>query len=199
LSILKFVCDKNGFLFVVLFVVMFKIESHLSKLAEHFSRRVHSETGCTYDGVAYDKHLDHVYEVYYRYSYLLDDSVKTFVECGIWLHDVMEDCRISYEELSIMFGVEVADLVYALTNELGKTRSDIVKRTYPKIRDHGDLAIFVKLCDRIANTEASLRDGNEKYRSLYFLEYFYFKQALKTDAWDIMWLHLDSLHTRLCE
>ena len=167
----------------------------LASKAEQFAKRVHAETGCTYDGEPFDKHLDSVHGVFLEFKPLLQEKwghsfnyeeVVDRIECAIWLHDVMEDCRVSYHELVREFGDGVAEIVFALTNEIARTRSEMAKLTYPKIRSLGAEAIFVKLCDRISNTRASVGhpDG---YHAMYQKEFPTFKSFLMNQEWKEMW------------
>ena len=97
-----------------------------------------------------------------------------------------------------LFNKEIAWIVYRVTNELGWTRKEKNFKTYPKIWPC-DKAIFVKLCDRIANTKYS-RNGvssNSDYHfKTYAKEYIIFRAALKKDGiYDEMWEYLDKLNT----
>jgi (p)ppGpp synthase/HD superfamily hydrolase len=69
----------------------------------------------------------------------------------VWLHDTIEDCRLTYNDILKISNKEVAELVYALTNEKGKNRAERANQKYYKgIRDV-EHATFIKLCDRLAN------------------------------------------------
>jgi (p)ppGpp synthase/HD superfamily hydrolase len=190
--------------------------------AESFAKRLHAETGCTYDGESFDKHLNRVHDIFSKYFRLLERHLNTShidlasilnsrnqpiaiigeeietllsdVECAVWLHDVIEDCRVSYSQLKHEFGEHVADIVYALTNELGKNRGETAERTYPKIRKQGPLAVFVKLCDRIANTEAAYLAAEDSYLEMYRKEYGAFRNFLYREGeWEEMWSYLDKV------
>ena len=78
-------------------------------------------------------------------------------------HDLCEDCRITYNDVKGHLGYEVADIIYALTNEKGKTRKERANdKYYEGIRNtHG--AVFVKLCDRIANVQYSKMTGSRMF------------------------------------
>jgi (p)ppGpp synthase/HD superfamily hydrolase len=70
-------------------------------------------------------------------------------------HDLIEDCRVSYNDVKQHLGQEAADIVYAVTNEKGKSRKERAgERYYLGIRNTPG-AVFVKLCDRIANVQYS--------------------------------------------
>jgi (p)ppGpp synthase/HD superfamily hydrolase len=74
---------------------------------------------------------------------------------AVWGHDLIEDCRVSYNDVEYQLGRAVADIVYAVTNEKGKNRKERAnEKYYMGIRETKG-AVFVKLCDRIANVQYS--------------------------------------------
>lgn len=77
-----------------------------------------------------------------------------------WLHDVLEDTDTTMETLVKEFGEEVANLVFAVTNEPGKNRKECWVNTAKKIRSH-PLGVHLKLADRIANVSASIRQRSD--------------------------------------
>jgi len=77
-----------------------------------------------------------------------------------WLHDVLEDTDTTMETLVKEFGEDVANLVFAVTNEPGKNRKERWVNTAKKIRSH-PLGIHLKLADRIANVSASIRQRSD--------------------------------------
>ena len=100
-----------------------------------------------YDGVfPYEKHTDDVVDILKRFGY----SGKFIV--GGYLHDVMEDNGLSYSKIKRHFGKEVAEMVYCVTDELGRDREEKKRKTLPKTASNPD-AIILKLADRIANLE----------------------------------------------
>jgi hypothetical protein len=72
-----------------------------------------------------------------------------------WGHDLIEDCRVSYNDVKNHLGQEAADIVYAVTNEKGKNRSERANDKYYEGIRNTPGAVFVKLCDRIANVQYS--------------------------------------------
>ena len=59
------------------------------------------------------------------------------------------------------FGHEVAELIYAVTSELGRNRAERNKKTYPKIQGNF-YATALKLADRIANVEYGMANGGKE-------------------------------------
>jgi len=137
-----------------------------------------------YDGVfPYEKHLDDVVEVLKRFS-----IVHPKYLCAGYLHDVIEDGAVSYNKIKRHFGEEVAEMVYCVTDELGRDRAEKKRKTLPKTASNPD-AIIIKLADRIANIEHGgkidmyAKEFNEFYMHLYT------PNQLASPMWD----HLKSL------
>lgn len=143
-----------------------------------------------YGDQPYVTHLAHVVKV-------LKDSKfgeeKTLL-WSAWLHDVVEDTDVGIEEISSRFGDEVADCVFRVSDEKGKNREERKLKTYKKIRGHRN-ATIVKLCDRIANVEASLPPKGRAHKlQMYQEEYPKFRSALyEAEICDDLWSKLDAL------
>jgi hypothetical protein len=99
----------------------------------------------------YEAHLQHVNRILRQTLLAKDPNLSA----ASWLHDVVEDTSVTLEEIKIKFGPEVADIVWRVTDEVGRTRKERKIKTYPKIKGHRG-ATIIKLCDRIANVEASI-------------------------------------------
>ena len=131
----------------------------------------------------YEKHLDDVVDILKRFGF----SGKYIV--GGYLHDTMEDDALSYNKIKRHFGVEVAEMVYCVTDELGRNRKEKKAKTLPKTASNPS-AIVIKLADRIANME----HGGKL--DMYVEEHQEFKNALfdntPNDA-KIMWNHIEEI------
>lgn len=156
--------------------------------ARNFAIKAHGDQ--TYsDGEPYSFHLAAVSCVARKYK------LSEIIQVAAWLHDVLEDTEVTRKQLEEQFGKLVADLVWAVTDEKGKNRAERAKKTWPKIRCAGRDAVALKLCDRIANVEASI---GTSYMKMYEKEYEAFKRALYEpyEGLDEMWNRLDNLfHT----
>lgn len=130
----------------------------------------------------YEKHLDDVVAVLKRFG--LDGK---YIIAG-WLHDSIEDGAISYNKILKYFGLEVAEIIYCVTDELGRNRKEKKDKTYPKLIANPD-AIIVKLADRIANVEHGGKID------MYQKEFDEFKAKLyQSDRLaEPMWKHLEIL------
>ena len=116
----------------------------------------HRKTNHYYDRyLPYEFHLNMVAQVARDYQHLVSHTVAEIVILAAYGHDLIEDTRVSYNDVREVLGVEVADIIYAVTNEKGKTRKERAnEKYYAGIRDT-PYAVFVKLCDRIANVQYS--------------------------------------------
>jgi (p)ppGpp synthase/HD superfamily hydrolase len=153
----------------------------MSKL-ENWCINQHRNTNHMYDTyLPYEFHLRMVYQIWLKYKHILDDTKDYYTgepwrgprqnqvtlqgACltACWGHDLIEDCRVSYNDVVSNLGLEAADIVYALTNEKGKSRNDRANdRYYEGIRNTPG-AVFVKLCDRIANVQYSSMTGSRMF------------------------------------
>jgi (p)ppGpp synthase/HD superfamily hydrolase len=142
----------------------------------------------TYDGHPYYYHLEQVVDVLKEFGFTEDK----FVIAG-YLHDVLEDTAISYNDIKTQFGEEIAEIVYAVTDELGRNRKERKAKTYPKIKANPD-ATIVKLADRIANTRNSIKN-KPSMAKMYAKELEGFRDALyvpNTEA-ESLWNELSDI------
>jgi len=134
----------------------------------------HKSTNHFYDTyLPYEFHLRMVNQVALDFKHLLDDTKDYFTgekyrgpcqdqvtlqtAClrATFGHDLIEDCRVSYNDVKNHLGQEAADIIYAVTNEKGKNRSERANDKYYEGIRNTPGAVFVKLCDRIANVQYS--------------------------------------------
>ena len=159
-----------------------KYTEKIYKEARMVAVKAHSNQ--SYDEIfPYEKHLDDVVDVLKRYGF----SGK-YIVAG-YLHNSIEDDGISYNDIKKHFGVEVAEMVYCVTDELGRNRKEKKEKTLPKTASNPD-AIILKLADRIANIE----HGGKV--DMYSKEYQEFKGSLYLNTpsdGKAMWAHLDTL------
>lgn len=155
----------------------------LQETAKNFAINCHQTTNHFYDGLPYEFHLNMVVETAKKFIHLIPESDREFVLASCWVHDTIEDTRVTYNDVKELLGEEIAEIAYALTNEKGKTRKERANiKYYSGIRDT-KYAAFVKICDRIANSEYSYDQQStmfNKYKSE-FDEFEY-------------WLYCDEYH-----
>jgi guanosine-3',5'-bis(diphosphate) 3'-pyrophosphohydrolase len=140
---------------------------------EHKAKEYALEThaGQLYGSHPYSFHLEAVVAIAKKLN--LSDEIIA----GCWLHDTMEDCEVSFHDIKSRFGDSIAEIVYCVTDELGRNRKERKQKTYPKIAGNED-AICVKLCDRIANLNQTIVDKNSRLLSVYLSEEEEFKAKL---------------------
>lgn len=124
----------------------------------------HKNTNHMYaEYLPYEYHLRMVVGVFERFKHLVEEIKREDVKMACFGHDLIEDARISYSDLKKELGHYVADLVYALTNEKGKTRKERANDKYYEGIRSEKYGIFVKMCDRIANVEYSKMSGSRMF------------------------------------
>ena len=115
-------------------------------------------------------HINQTYDIYpYIYHIKMTEEVARELEfeeniiLACILHDSTEDDSLSYNDIKKAFNEEVAEIVYCVTDELGRNRKERKERTYPKIKANWK-ATAVKICDRIANIRHSKQYSSEKFK-----------------------------------
>ena len=127
---------------------------------------LHQSVNQTYgDNLPYGFHLDMVAEGIRDYGHLVCASEADVVPLffGAYFHDSIEDARQSYHDITKRAqkfmnddqALMAAEIVFALTNDKGRTRAERAgERYFQGIRETA-YAPFVKLCDRLANVTYS--------------------------------------------
>lgn len=124
----------------------------------------HKSTNHMYDKyLPYEFHLRMVVQAFEEWNWMIEDeledgdipSVLDTVEMACWAHDLIEDTRTTYNDVVQVLGKDVADIVYAVTNEKGKNRAERANDKYYEGIRNTPYATFVKLCDRLANVQYS--------------------------------------------
>ena len=129
--------------------------------AERLARDAHGDDRNPHDGERYILHVERVVE----HLRLLGADATT--QAVAWLHDVVEDTPVTYEEIRHSFGTQIAEAVDCLTHRKGESRADYYARIGPN-----RLALTVKLSDGRDNQnparKATLSDATrERLRAKY--------------------------------
>ena len=162
------------------------------------AHQLHESVNQTYDKIhPYGFHLDMVAESVDRYGHEVCASETDLLPLffGAYFHDSMEDARQTYndvmrtaqefmdEEQALM----AVEIVYALTNDKGRTRAERAgERYYRGIRET-PYAPFVKLADRLANIHYSFTHTNEAnahMKTVYAGELPHFLEAINAQKED---------------
>lgn len=133
--------------------------------ARQYAIKKHHETNHFYGAnEPYSVHLKMVFDVAKQYEHLLTYPFKDDILAACWTHDVIEDCRQTFNDVKQATNENVAELTYAVTNEKGRNRKQRANgRYYAGIRLIPG-AVFIKLCDRIANAQYSKDDESHMLR-----------------------------------
>ncbi len=153
----------------------------------------------------YSFHLNIVAQQELRFKHLLSDTQHEIAHCACWGHDLIEDARCTYNDVkNRIIGVKskngkfeniaekVADVVYLCTDEKGKNRSEHHSDIYFNELSKSDIAVFVKLCDLIANITYSLLINSSMYGK-YKKEYPNVKEKLYRPKYKEMFDHIEKL------
>lgn len=154
-------------------------------------------------------------------KYNLSQEKETILYCACLLHDILEDSDTHYSDIVRMVGepneitIAIADIVYNVTDELGKNRQERHDKTFPKIKPD-ILSRITKLSDRNCNY---LHNFITKYKliGMYAKEHDHFVKELYKDPSDLptliigseyyalrrieleLWNKLFQLHTDVCK
>ena len=163
---------------------------------------LHASVNQTYDGdKPYGLHLDMVAATVYEYGYMVCDDESDLLPLlfGAYFHDSIEDARLTYNNVTTYArrwmderqALTAAEIVYALTNDKGRTRAERAgERYYQGIRET-PYAPFVKLADRRANITYSCKgqgEANAHMREVYKNELPHFLDAINAPSSDIRFL-----------
>lgn len=164
----------------------------LEEIARNFAVNCHQSTNHFYDGFPYEFHLNMVVENAKKFIHLIPEEDRETVIAGCWVHDTIEDTRVTYNDVKEVLGEEIAELTFALTNEKGRTRKERSnEKYYQGIRDTKHAA-FIKICDRIANVEYSKSENSSMYEK-YQTEFEQFEYWLYCDEYHEMFEYLYSV------
>ena len=160
-------------------------------LIKFYAVGCHQEVNHLYDKKPYVVHLECVVNIANRFIHLIPDCDRNDVLAACWCHDLIEDCRQSYNDVKGLTNKRVADLVFAVTTEKGKNRKQRANYRYYRGIRNTPYATFVKLCDRIANYEYSLKNKS-RMADTYQKEMSEFIEKLYTEQYTEMFDRLQT-------
>ena len=163
------------------------------------AHNLHNDVGQTYDDKhPYGYHLDMVANGVHRYGYAVCADERHIVPLffGAFYHDSIEDARLTYNDvvrtarrwMSDEQAIMAAEMVYALTNEKGRTRAERANDKYYHGIRTTPYAPFLKLSDRLANITYSCSHRGEScclMKEVYLSELPHFLQAIRSDNADL--------------
>lgn len=140
----------------------------------------------------YSFHLKGVLDVAERFIHLIPVEKREIVLGAGWLHDSEEDARLTYNDIKSFTNEEVANIVHAVTNNRGKDRKERADADYYNGILKTEYALFVKLCDRIANVSYSKTIRSSMFKK-YKNENSDFQKSLYDGRYTEMWNYLTNL------
>jgi len=167
-------------------------DSVIVRQAMEYAAECHNGTNHTYDGQPYTIHLKMTYDFGCKYAYLLNTEETDTALAACWTHDTIEDTRQTYNDVKKRLGVGIAEVVYALTNEKGRTREERANDKYYQGIRENEVATFVKLCDRLANTSYSAQHG-QRMIDVYRSELPHFSHKIYNERFKPMFEELEAL------
>jgi (p)ppGpp synthase/HD superfamily hydrolase len=154
-----------------------------------YGTQCHRQASHYYDAKPYEVHLQMVYDIANEFIYLVPENDRDNVLAACWVHDTIEDCRQTYNDVKAHTNETVAELAYAVTNEKGKTRKERANDKYFTGIRNTPNATFLKLCDRIANYEYS-KQNNSSATPMYEKEMENFIEQLYDEKYEEMFARL---------
>ena len=142
-----------------------------------FAIEAHASVNHTYDNKPYSIHLAMVVGFAKSYIDIIPEQCQEDVLSACWLHDTIEDCRLTYNDIISDFGEAVAEIIYAVTNDKGKNRKERAGNKYYDGIRRTPWATFVKLADRLANIKYS-SETNSRMLEVYKKEHSSFIDCL---------------------
>ena len=177
------------------------------------AHQLHEHVNQTYDKVhPYGFHLDMVADAVYKYGHEVcveeHDVLPLFF--AAYFHDSIEDARQTYNDVTKTArqwmdeeqAYTAAEIVYALTNDKGRTRAERAGEKYYKGIRETPYAPFVKLCDRLANITYSCAGddpNNVRMREVYKQEVPHFLASINPHSDDPRYLVPQPVVIKLAE
>ena len=120
----------------------------------------HRNINHKYDNILpYEFHLELTYEVALEFCYLLKDSIKDDCLLASRGHDLLEDTHCSYNDIKKVLGEKVADIIYAVSNEKGKTRKERAnEKYYEGTFFYTDKDILLTICNELEKEIGDIKE-----------------------------------------
>ena len=137
--------------------------------AYEFAAVAHRDQQRKYTGEPYIVHPAEVMEILSEYC----PSVTSAMLCAALLHDVVEDCGVTLENVRELFGEEVEDLVFWLTDpptvKGGPNRAERKRMTRERYSIAPAEAQTIKCADIISNT-STIMQHDPQFGAVYLRE-----------------------------
>lgn len=177
------------------------------------AHELHQHVNQTYGSeLPYGYHLDMVVNGIRDFGHLVcvseNDVLPLFF--GGYFHDSIEDARLTYNDvlrlarglLTEEQALMATEIVYALTNDKGRTRAERAGEKYYQGIRETPYAPFVKLCDRLANITyscAGVDESNNRMKEVYKEEVPHFLSSINPHSEDQRFLVPHEMVIKLAE
>lgn len=144
--------------------------------------------------IPYSFHLKMVENQYRKFHHLLNINERMLVLAACHGHDLIEDARMTYNDIINISCVEIAEIIYCCTESTGRNRKERHDEEFYKRLTSNELAIFVKTCDIIANVKFSLLENSRMFDK-YKKEFPFYKGIIMstTHRFNEMLVYLEKL------
>lgn len=144
----------------------------------------------------YSFHLKMVYKQALKFKYLLQPDIDNGnvdwneIVAACYGHDLIEDARITYNDIKERTNKQVAEMIFLCTEMRGRDRSERKNdQFYIELKTNPG-AVFVKLCDIIANVKFGYLENSKQFARAKE-EYPKIKQHLYCDQYADMFNYLE--------
>jgi len=125
----------------------------------------------------YYKHSEDVYLTLLKADFDQSDKHDLPVLVASWLHDCLEDTNTSYSDIKREFEEEIAEIVYCVTDEVGRNRKERHQKTFPKLITNTK-AVTLKVADRLSNVKFGIKNQSPQFM-MYKKEFTEFKECIE--------------------
>lgn len=130
---------------------------NIIKDAKEYAIKKHGETKKLYNGKPFFVHPEFVAKILFLMTE--DDNLI----CAGYLHDLIEDTDVTYEQLKEKFGEDIANLVNEVTEDEHKN--------FPNLKT--DRGLMLKCADQLANVSNAGENKDEEKKKRLFKKYSY--------------------------
>jgi (p)ppGpp synthase/HD superfamily hydrolase len=152
--------------------------------ARAFAMEAHKNQVRKYTGAPYFTHPERVAKAVQQYCSKEHTEQLPVIVAAAYLHDVVEDCDVSFDDIRNKFGQNVMELVAWLTNRskgMKLRRSDRKKIDRSVIKCAPKEAKIIKLLDRIDNLGEMSTNDPEK-QDVSFMELYAYESIDLAEA-----------------
>ncbi len=111
----------------------------------------------------YSFHLKAVLSYGKRFHNLLDVNDLNAMVCGCVGHDLIEDARVTFNDVMARSDERIAEIIFLCTEMRGRSRKERKTDEFYTGLATNKIAVYVKLCDIMANTSFSIATSSGMY------------------------------------